>query len=47
MVGGIVYFRGAASGVSAKDTKILALNAEDIAYLDGKMDDFLDAISRS
>ncbi|SDE77889.1 FAD-dependent oxidoreductase [Sporomusa acidovorans] len=47
MVGGIVYFRGTASGISAKDTKILALNEEDIAYLDGKMDDFLTAIDRA
>ncbi len=47
MVGGIVYFRGSASGISSKDTKILPLSAEDIAYLDGKMDDFLGAIDRS
>ncbi|MDF2570656.1 MAG: Ferredoxin--NADP reductase [Sporomusa sp.] len=46
MVGGIVYFRGKANGISAKDTKILALNTDDIAYLDGKMDDFLTAIGR-
>ncbi len=46
MVGGIVYFRGEARGISAKDTKILALNAEDISYLDGKMGDFLAAIER-
>lgn len=46
MVGGIVYFRGQASGISAKDTKILALDAEDIAYLDGKMADFLGAVGR-
>jgi len=47
MVGGIVYFRGTASGISAKDTKILGLDAEDIAYLNGKMDDFLGAVDRS
>ncbi|TWH46611.1 FAD-dependent oxidoreductase [Sporomusa sp. KB1] len=47
MVGGIVYFRGAAGGISAKDTKILTLDAEDIAYLDGKMEDFLGAVGRS
>ncbi|CQR70017.1 NAD-dependent dihydropyrimidine dehydrogenase subunit PreT [Sporomusa ovata DSM 2662] len=47
MVGGIVYFRGAAGGISAKDTKILTLDSEDIAYLDGKMDDFLGAVDRS
>ncbi|QDR83068.1 FAD-dependent oxidoreductase [Sporomusa termitida] len=46
MVGGIVYFRGRAQGISAKDTKILTLNADDISYLDGKMDDFLTAIGR-
>ncbi len=46
MVGGIVYFRGQAKGISAKDTKILKLTAADIAYLDGKMDDFLAAIDR-
>lgn len=46
MVGGIVYFRGNASGISAKDTKILPLAADDIAYLDGKMEDFLRAIER-
>ena len=46
MVGGIVYFRGKAQGISAKDTKILALNDDDISYLDGKMGDFLAAIGR-
>lgn len=46
MVGGIVYFRGSAGGISAKDTKILSLATEDIAYLDGKMEDFLSAVGR-
>ena len=46
MVGGIVYFRGNAGGISAKDTKILPLAAADIAYLDGKMADFLNAVGR-
>ncbi len=46
MVGGIVYFRGKASGISPKDVKIAALEEQDIAYLDGKMDDFLASINR-
>lgn len=46
MVGGVLYFRGEAGGVSA-EVKITALDAEDIAYLDGKMDDFLGAIEKS
>ena len=46
MVGGVLYFRGEAGGVSA-DVKITALDAEDIAYLDGKMDDFLGAIEKN
>ncbi len=44
MVGGTLYFRGKASGLSRKDVKITALNETDIAYLDGKMDDFLASI---
>lgn len=47
MVGGKVYFRGKASGISPKDVKIAALDEEDIAYLDGKMDDFLASINRA
>jgi len=46
MVGGIVYFRGRSGGISAKDTKTLALDQQDIDYLAGKMADFLDAIGR-
>jgi putative selenate reductase len=46
MVGGRLYFRGKASGVSKKDGKIMPLEAEDIAYLAGKMDDFLGSIGR-
>ena len=46
MVGGTLYFRGNASGISQKDVKILALEAEDIAYLDGNMNDFLTSIAR-
>ncbi|BBB90598.1 MAG TPA: FAD-dependent oxidoreductase [Methylomusa anaerophila] len=46
MVGGVLYFRGRASGISRKDTKILTLDAGDIAYLDRQMDDFLASIGR-
>jgi putative selenate reductase len=46
MVGGILYFRGNASGISKKDVKITSLGEEDITYLDGKMDDFLNSIAR-
>lgn len=45
MVGGTLYFRGNASGISSKDVKILPLAVQDIAYLDGKMDDFLTSIA--
>lgn len=47
MVGGTLYFRGNASGISRKDVKITPLSQEDIAYLDGKMDDFLTSIARA
>lgn len=46
MVGGIVYFRGQASGISRKDVKIRPLEEADIAYLSGKMGDFLGAVGR-
>jgi ferredoxin len=46
MVGGILYFRGNASGISTKDVKIMHLAKEDITYLDGKIDDFLTSIAR-
>ncbi|MBP1765016.1 MAG: preT [Firmicutes bacterium] len=46
MVGGTLYFRGPASGISEKDVKVGPLEADDIAYLDGKMDDFLGSIDR-
>lgn len=46
MVGGTLYFRGNASGISQKDVKILPLGVQDIAYLDGKMDEFLTSIAR-
>lgn len=45
MVGGIVYFRGNASGY-ASDIKLFDLDAADIAFLDGGIDEFLDSIGR-
>ncbi len=45
MVGGVVYFRGQASGY-ASDIKLQELEAEDIAFLEGGMDKFLDSIGR-
>ncbi len=45
MVGGVLYFRGEAKGMS-QEVKITALDAEDIAYLESKMDDFLGAIEK-
>ena len=45
MVGGTLYFRGNATGISRKDVKIAPLAVQDIAYLDGKMDDFLTSIA--
>ena len=47
MVGGVLYFRGKASGISAKDVKVMALQAEDIEYLSSKMDDFLGSIEKA
>lgn len=46
MVGGTLYYRGKASGVSAKDVKVLPLEEQDIEYLNGKMDDFLQSVAR-
>ena len=46
MVGGTLYVRGALSGVSKKDVKILSLAAEDVAYLDSGLDEFLTYINR-
>jgi NADPH-dependent glutamate synthase beta subunit-like oxidoreductase/ferredoxin len=46
MVGGLLYFRGKADGISPKDVKLMKLDDEDIAYLSGKMDDFLSSIGR-
>ena len=45
MVGGTLYFRGNATGISQNDVKILPLATQDIAYLDGKMSEFLTSIS--
>lgn len=45
MVGGTLYFRGNATGLSEKDVKILSLAAQDINYLDGKMNEFLTDIA--
>lgn len=47
MVGGKVYIRGQASGVSKKDAKFSSLDEHDIAYLNGNMENFLNAIGRS
>lgn len=46
MVGGTLYFRGKAGGLSKKDVKITPLNSSDIAYLESKMVDFLESIGR-
>lgn len=46
MVGGTLYFRGKAGGLSKKDVKITPLNSKDIAYLESKMGDFLTAVGR-
>lgn len=47
MVGGTLYFRGTAYGLSKKDVKIGALSAADIAYLSKGMPSFLKDIDRS
>jgi NADPH-dependent glutamate synthase beta subunit-like oxidoreductase/ferredoxin len=47
MVGGKLYFRGKANGISTKDVKITPLDEADIAYLAGKMDDFLGSLDRA
>ena len=46
MVGGKLYFRGTAKGLSKKDVKIGGLAAEDIAYLSQGMEEFLTDIGR-
>lgn len=46
MVGGVVYFRGNASTSYPDDIKLLNLEADDIEFLDGKMDTFLESIEK-
>ncbi|MBP2642360.1 MAG: Glutamate synthase [Firmicutes bacterium] len=46
MVGGKLYFRGRARGISPKDVKVMPLEQEDIEYLTRNMDDFIDSINR-
>ncbi|WP_346355116.1 FAD-dependent oxidoreductase [Azotosporobacter soli] len=46
MVGGTLYFRGTAAGVSKKDVKIQPLVQDDIEYLMSRMDDFLGSLER-
>ncbi|MEN6414035.1 MAG: FAD-dependent oxidoreductase [Veillonellales bacterium] len=46
MVGGTLYYRGEASGISKKDAKILSLDEADIAYIESHMDDFLESIEQ-
>lgn len=46
MVGGKLYFRGTAKGLSKKDVKIGSLAPEDIAYLSQGMGEFLSDIGR-
>jgi NADPH-dependent glutamate synthase beta subunit-like oxidoreductase/Pyruvate/2-oxoacid:ferredoxin oxidoreductase delta subunit len=46
MVGGVLYFRGKAAGISKKDAKVTDLEADDIKYLSENMDEFLTSIDR-
>lgn len=46
MVGGVVYVRGDAGEYARGDAELQELDAADIAYLDGGMDDFLNAVGR-
>ena len=46
MVGGVVYIRGDAGEYARGDAELQELDADDIAYLDGGMDDFLNAVGR-
>jgi len=46
MVGGKVYVRGQALGVSKKDVQFSRLDEQDIAYLHGNMEQFLTAVGR-
>lgn len=45
MVGGTVYFRGKIDGYPA-DIRLKDLTKEDIAFLDGNMDEFLEAVDK-
>ena len=47
MVGGKLYFRGTAKGLSGKDVKITKLTQSDIEYLAAGMQEFLPDISRT
>ena len=46
MVGGKLYFRGPAQGLSKKDVKVGPLDADDIAYLSQGMEEFLHDLQR-
>lgn len=46
MVGGKLYFRGTAKGLSKKDVKIKPLDEADIAYLSQGMAEFLNDVNR-
>lgn len=46
MVGGVLYYRGKAAGLSQRDVRQSPLTSNDIAYLTAKMTDFLAAIGR-
>jgi NADPH-dependent glutamate synthase beta subunit-like oxidoreductase/glutamate synthase domain-containing protein 3/ferredoxin len=46
MVGGKLYFRGTANGLSKKDVKIGELSSDDIAYLSQGMEEFLTDVGR-
>ncbi len=47
MVGGKLYFRGSAKGLSAKDVKVSSLAQEDIDYLSQGMAEFLSDIGKA
>ncbi len=46
MVGGVVYVRGDAGSYAQDDVELLELDAEDIAWLDARMEAFLAAVGR-
>ena len=45
MVGGVLYVRGNVGSYSTKDVELMELDSDDIAYLDGGMDDFLGSLN--